>query len=287
MLIADKWTDYNLIDASDGLKLEKWGDYYLSRPDPQAIWSYKREKNLWNNAHAEYHRSKSGGGSWEYRKKLPEAWQVKYSELIFNVKPMGFKHTGLFPEQAVNWDFIIDKISSAQREIKVLNLFAYTGGATVASAYAGAKTVHVDASKGMVNWAKENAASSGLSNAPIRYIVDDCVKFVEREIRRGNKYDGIIMDPPTYGRGPKGELWRFEDELFNLVKKCNELMSDNPLFFIVNSYTSGISHIVVSNVLSYIIKNSHGGTVTSDELGLKMSSNGLVLPCGYTTRWFK
>jgi len=287
MLVADKWTDYSLIDASDGSKLEKWGDFYLSRPDPQAIWSYKTEEELWNNAHAVYHRSKSGGGSWEYRKKLPDAWQIKYGELTFNIKPMGFKHTGLFPEQAANWDFIIDKITSAQREIKVLNLFAYTGGATVASAYAGAKTVHVDASKGMVTWAKENAASSGLSEAPIRYIVDDCVKFVEREIRRGNKYDAIIMDPPTYGRGPKGELWRFEDELFSLIKKCNELMSDNPLFFIVNSYTSGISHIVVSNVLSYIIKNSHGGTVTSDELCLKMSSNDLYLPCGYTTRWFK
>ncbi len=287
MLIADNWKDYTLIDASDGSKLEKWGDIYLSRPDPQAIWSQKTEKAMWQNAHAVYHRSKSGGGNWEYKKKIPDSWQIKYRELVFNVKPMGFKHTGIFPEQAVNWDFIIDKISNANREIKVLNLFAYTGGATVASAYAGAKTVHVDASKGMVNWAKENAASSGLADAPIRYIVDDCVKFVEREIRRGNKYDAIIMDPPTYGRGPKGELWRFEDELFSLVKKCNELLSDNPLFFIVNSYTSGISHIVVSNVLSYIVKETHGGTVTSDELGLKMSSNGLTLPCGYTTRWFK
>lgn len=287
MLIADNWKDYTLIDASDGAKLEKWGDIYLSRPDPQAIWSQKTEKTMWQNAHAVYHRSKSGGGKWEYKKKIPESWQINYRELVFNVKPMGFKHTGIFPEQAVNWDFIIDKISNANREIKVLNLFAYTGGATVASAYAGAKTVHVDASKGMVNWAKENAASSGLKDAPIRYIVDDCVKFVEREIRRGNKYDAIIMDPPTYGRGPKGELWRFEDELFSLVKKCNELLSDNPLFFIVNSYTSGISHIVVSNVLSYVVKSQHGGEVTSDELGLKMSSNGLVLPCGYTTRWFK
>lgn len=287
MLIADNWKDYTLIDASDGAKLEKWGDIYLSRPDPQAIWSQKTEKTMWQNAHAVYHRSKSGGGKWEYKKKIPESWQINYRELVFNVKPMGFKHTGIFPEQAVNWDFIIDKISNANREIKVLNLFAYTGGATVASAYAGAKTVHVDASKGMVNWAKENAASSGLKDAPIRYIVDDCVKFVEREIRRGNKYDAIIMDPPTYGRGPKGELWRFEDELFSLVKKCNEILSDNPLFFIVNSYTSGISHIVVSNVLSYIVKAQHGGEVTSDELGLKMSSNGLVLPCGYTTRWFK
>jgi len=287
MLLADNWKDYMLIDASDGAKLEKWGEIILSRPDPQAIWSYKTEKKLWSDAHAVYHRSKSGGGSWEYRKKLPEAWQIKYKDLTFNVKPMGFKHTGIFPEQAVNWDFIIDKISNAGRKIKVLNMFAYTGGATVAASYAGAEVVHVDASKGMVNWAKENAASSGLKDAPIRYIVDDCVKFVEREIRRGNKYDAIIMDPPTYGRGPKGEVWRFEDELFDLVVKCNKLLSDNPLFFIVNSYTSGISHIVVSNVISYIIKSNHGGTVTSDELGLKMTSNNLVLPCGYTTRWFK
>jgi len=287
MIVADNWIDYTLIDASDGSKLEKWGDIYLSRPDPQAIWSHKTEDKLWQDAHAVYHRSKSGGGFWEYKKEIPKAWQIKYRNLTFNVKPMGFKHTGIFPEQASNWDFIIDKITSANREINVLNLFAYTGGATVASAYAGAKTVHVDASKGMVNWAKENAASSGLKDAPIRYIVDDCVKFVEREIRRGNKYDAIIMDPPTYGRGPKGELWRFEDELFPLVEKCNKLLSDDPLFFIVNSYTSGISHIVVSNVLSYIIKSSHGGTVTSDELGLRMSSNELVLPCGYTTRWFK
>ena len=287
MLLADNWKDYMLIDASDGAKLEKWGKIYLSRPDPQAIWSYRTEANLWNNAHAVYHRSKSGGGSWEYRKKIPEAWQIQYRNLVFNVKPMGFKHTGIFPEQAVNWDFIIDKISASERKIKVLNLFAYTGGATVAAASAGAEVVHVDASKGMVNWAKDNAASSGLKDAPIRYIVDDCVKFVEREIRRGNKYDAIVMDPPTYGRGPKGEVWRFEDELFNLVKKCNTLLSDNPLFFIVNSYTSGISHIVVSNVISYIVRSSHGGSVTSDELGLKMSSNGLILPCGYTTRWYR
>ncbi len=287
MILSDKWTDYNLIDASDGQKLERWGEFHLVRPDPQAIWSKKTEKKLWDNADAVYHRSKSGGGSWEYRKKFPQAWQIKYGELTFNVKPMGFKHTGIFPEQAANWDFIIDKIKSSNRPIKVLNLFAYTGGATVASAYAGASVVHVDASKGMVNWAKENAASSGLSDAPIRYIVDDCVKFVEREIRRENKYDVIIMDPPTYGRGPKGELWRFEDELFPLVSKCVKLLSDKPLLFIVNSYTTGISHTVVSNVLSYLIKSKFGGSIQSDELGLKMSSNSLCLPCGYTTRWFE
>lgn len=286
MLLADKWTDYELIDASDGQKLEKWGDFYLVRPDPQAIWSHKTEKNLWKTAHAKYHRSKSGGGSWEYREKLPESWQIKYSDLVFNVKPMGFKHTGIFPEQAANWDFIINTIQAAQRPIKVLNLFAYTGGATVAAAYAGASVVHVDAAKGMVNWAKENAASSGLADAPIRYIVDDCVKFVERETRRGNKYDVILMDPPTYGRGPKGELWRFEDELFPLVTKCLDILSDNPLLFIVNSYTTGISHTVVSNVLSYLIQSKFGGKISSDELGLRMTSNSLPLPCGYTTRWF-
>ena len=287
MIVSDKWTDYSLIDASDGQKLERWGDFYLVRPDPQAIWSKKTEKKLWDNADAIYHRSKSGGGSWEYRNKFPEAWQIKYGELTFNVKPMGFKHTGIFPEQAANWDFIIEKIKFSNRPIKVLNLFAYTGGATVASAYAGASVVHVDASKGMVNWAKDNAASSGLSDAPIRYIVDDCVKFVEREIRRGNKYDVIIMDPPTYGRGPKGELWRFEDELFPLVSKCVTLLSDKPLLFIVNSYTTGISHTVVSNVLSYLIKSRFGGNIQSDELGLEMSSNSMFLPCGYTTRWFE
>ncbi len=286
MLLADKWTDYQLIDASDGQKLERWGDYYLVRPDPQAIWSYKTEKNLWSKAHACYHRSKAGGGAWEYRQKLPESWQIKYNSLTFNVKPMGFKHTGIFPEQASNWDFLIDKITSAGRHIKVLNLFAYTGGATVACAYAGASVVHVDASKGMVSWAKENAASSGLADAPIRYIVDDCVKFAQREIRRGNKYDVIIMDPPTYGRGPKGELWRFEDELFPLVSECVSLLSDKPLLFIVNSYTTGISHTVVSNVLSYLIQYKFGGKLVSDELGLPMSSSLLTLPCGYTTRWF-
>jgi len=287
MLLSDNWTDYTLIDASDGQKLEKWGDFYLVRPDPQAIWSKRSEKTLWDTAHARYHRSKAGGGSWEYHSKLPDSWQIKYRNLTFNVKPMGFKHTGIFPEQAANWDFIIDMISSAGREINVLNLFAYTGGATVAAASAGAKVCHVDAAKGMVNWAKENAASSGLSDAPIRYIVDDCVKFVEREIRRGNKYDVIIMDPPTYGRGPKGELWRFEDELFPLVEKCVKILSDNPLLFIVNSYTTGISHTVVSNVLSYLIKDKFGGEITSDELGLKMTSSSLNLPCGYTTRWYK
>ena len=286
MLLSDKWQDYSLIDASDGMKLEKWGDFYLVRPDPQAIWQVRSERKLWDMADATYHRSKSGGGSWEFTRKLPDSWQISYGNLKFNVKPMGFKHTGIFPDQASNWDFIIKKIKDAEIPIKVLNLFAYTGGATVAAASAGANVVHVDASKGMVNWAKENAASSGLGNAPIRDIVDDCVKFVEREIRRGNKYDVIIMDPPTYGRGPKGELWRFEDELFSLVTKCQKILSDEPLLFIVNSYTTGISHTVVSNVLSYLLKSRYGGEIESDELGLKMTSNNLSLPCGYTTRWY-
>lgn len=286
MLTSDNWKDYMLIDASDGQKLEKWGDYYLVRPDPQAIWQCRTEKKLWTSADAVYHRSKSGGGAWQYRTRLPKSWQIKYKDLIFNVKPMGFKHTGIFPEQAANWDFISEKITSAKRDIKVLNLFAYTGGATIAAAHAGASVVHVDAAKGMVSWAKENAHSSGLLNAPIRYIVDDCVKFVQREIRRGNKYDAIIMDPPTYGRGPKGELWRFEDEFYSLAELCAELLSDNPLFVIVNSYTTGISHNVVANVLNFIIKSKYGGNITSDELCLMMSSNNLPLPCGYTTRWY-
>lgn len=286
MLTSDNWKDYMLIDASDGQKLEKWGDYYLVRPDPQAIWQCRTEKKLWTSADAVYHRSKSGGGAWQYRTRLPKSWQIKYKDLIFNVKPMGFKHTGIFPEQAANWDFISEKITSAKRDIKVLNLFAYTGGATIAAAHAGASVVHVDAAKGMVSWAKENAHSSGLLNAPIRYIVDDCVKFVQREIRRSNKYDAIIMDPPTYGRGPKGELWRFEDEFYSLAGLCAELLSDNPLFVIVNSYTTGISHNVVANVLNFIIKSKYGGNITSDELCLMMSSNNLPLPCGYTTRWY-
>ena len=286
MLTSDNWKDYMLIDASDGQKLEKWGDYYLVRPDPQAIWQCRTEKKLWTSADAVYHRSKSGGGAWQYRTRLPKSWQIKYKDLIFNVKPMGFKHTGIFPEQAANWDFISEKITSAKRDIKLLNLFAYTGGATIAAAHAGASVVHVDAAKGMVSWAKENAHSSGLLNAPIRYIVDDCVKFVQREIRRSNKYDAIIMDPPTYGRGPKGELWRFEDEFYSLAGLCAELLSDNPLFVIVNSYTTGISHNVVANVLNFIIKSKYGGNITSDELCLMMSSNNLPLPCGYTTRWY-
>jgi len=284
MLLSDKWEDYELIDAADGSKLERWGEVLLNRPDPQIIWKEKSAPESWKNSHAKYHRSKSGGGEWSFNADLPESWKIRYKHLSFNVKPMGFKHTGLFPEQAVNWDFIHDCIKSRKSPVSVLNLFAYTGGATVAAAAAGASVVHVDAAKGMVQWAKENAALSGLKDAPIRYIVDDCLKFVEREIRRGHKYDAIIMDPPSYGRGPKGEIWKFEDELYGLLSKCSMLLSDDPLFVIVNSYTTGISHTVVANVLKMTVK--HEGTITSDEIGLPIKSSGMVLPCGATTRWY-
>ncbi len=286
MLLADKWTDYELLDAAGGKKLERWGNIILDRPDPQVIWSEKSDKKAWHSSNAIYHRSKSGGGEWEFKGGFSDSWQINYKHLTFNVKPMGFKHTGLFPEQAVNWDFMYDIISRSERQISVLNLFAYTGGATMACASAGASVVHVDAAKGMVQWAKENAYSCKLMDAPIRYIVDDCVKFVEREIRRGHKYDAIIMDPPSYGRGPKGEIWKFEDELFNLVSKCSQLLSDSPLFFIVNSYTTGISHTIVGNLLTMVLQRRFGGKVISDEIGLPIKSSGLVLPCGAATRWF-
>lgn len=285
MLLANEWSDYALIDCANGEKLEKWGNFTLVRPDPQIIWPQKQHKAEWEKCDAHYHRSKSGGGSWEYNKKLPDVWQIKYKNLTFNVKPMGFKHTGIFPEQAVNWDFIDEKIKSANRDIKVLNLFAYTGGATVAAAKAGASVVHVDAAKGMVLWAKENAVSSGLADAPIRYIVDDVIKFVCREIRRGNKYDAIIMDPPTYGRGPNGEVWKFEDELYPLIEKCMSLLSDNPLFMIVNSYTSNVSSTVVKNVLELSAKAKFGGYVTNDEIAIPVKNSGICLPCGAATRW--
>ena len=285
MLLANEWSDYALIDCANGEKLEKWGSFTLVRPDPQIIWPQKQHKAEWEKCDAHYHRSKSGGGSWEYNKKLPDAWQIKYKNLTFNVKPMGFKHTGIFPEQAVNWDFIDEKIKSANRDIKVLNLFAYTGGATVAAAKAGASVVHVDAAKGMVLWAKENAVSSGLADAPIRYIVDDVIKFVCREIRRGNKFDALIMDPPTYGRGPNGEVWKFEDELYPLIEKCMSLLSDNPLFMIVNSYTSNVSSTVVKNVLELSAKAKFGGYVTNDEIAIPVKNSGICLPCGAATRW--
>ena len=286
MLYSDSWADYALLDAAHGEKIEKWGDYILRRPDPQAIWQEESDSHLWNNTDAFYHRSKSGGGSWEYFKKLPEGWTINYKNLTFNVKPTGFKHTGLFPEQAVNWDFISDAIKSRKEKMNVLNLFAYTGGATVAAASAGADVVHVDAAKGMVNWAKDNANSSGLGDSYIRYMVDDCVKFVEREIRRDRRYDGIIMDPPSYGRGPKGEIWKFEEELYQLVTKCAKLLSDKPLFFIINSYTTGISHTVVANVTELTVGRRFKGKIVSDEIGIPIQRSGLFLPCGATTRWF-
>ncbi|MDP4118880.1 MAG: class I SAM-dependent methyltransferase [Bacillota bacterium] len=288
MWLTDKWTDFEVIDAGDGEKLERWGNIILRRPDPQVIWNEKSRPDLWKNADAHYIRSSEGGGHWEYKNSLPQAWQVSYGDLKFNVKTMGFKHTGLFPEQGTNWDFIISKIRSANRPIRVLNLFAYTGGATVAAAYAGAvETVHVDASKGIVAQAKENIVASNLSAERVRFIVDDVQKFAAREQRRGRQYDAIIMDPPSYGRGPSGEVWKFEDELFNLIENCMKILSDNPLFFMINSYTSGISPIVVSNILSLTLKKVYGGKVESDEIALPITSSDLILPCGATSRWYK
>ena len=285
MKLANEWKDYKIIDMADGQKLEKWGDVILSRPDPQIIWKDKSYPKKWKEINATYHRSSTGGGSWEFNKKMPKQWQIKYKELTFNIKPMGFKHTGLFPEQAVNWDWMMDKIKKANRDIKVLNLFAYTGGATVACAAAGASVCHVDSSKGMVTWAKENIASSGLAERPVRYIVDDVVKFVNREIRRGNKYDAIIMDPPSYGRGANGEVWQFEDNIYDLVDLCTKVLSDNPLFFLINSYTTGISSKVLENILNLTVNKRNKGTVTSGEVGLPMENSNLVLPCGIFGRW--
>ena len=283
MWIADEWKDYECIDTADGEKLERWGDIILCRPDPQVIWDTKSAPQLWKSADAHYHRSSSGGGKWEYKKNIPEQWTVKYKSLTFNIKPMGFKHTGLFPEQAVNWDYMMKKIKS-RPGAKVLNLFAYTGGATVACAKAGAAVTHVDASKGMVQWAKENAKSSGLQDAPIRYLVDDCMKFVEREIRRGNKYDAILMDPPSYGRGPGGEVWKIEESICHFVRRCSLLLSDNPLFFIINSYTTGLAPTVLSNLMQMCLPE---GKVESSEIGLKITASSMVLPCGATGRWEK
>ena len=285
MWIADHWKDYEVIDTSCGEKLERWGRYILLRPDPQVIW--KTEKNVpeWNRLNGHYHRSSKGGGEWEFF-KLPEEWTISYRELNFRLKPFSFKHTGLFPEQAVNWDWCSERIREAGRPVKVLNLFAYTGGATLAAASAGASVTHVDASKGMVTWAKENAAASHLEDAPVRWLVDDCVKFVEREIRRGNKYDGIIMDPPSYGRGPKGEIWKIEESIYPFVELAAQLLSDDALFFLINSYTTGLQPAVLSYMLSAVIRKKRGGEVQSSEIGLPVSSNGLVLPCGATGRWF-
>ncbi|WP_124066996.1 class I SAM-dependent methyltransferase [Clostridium sp. E02] len=283
MWIADGWSDYEVIDCSEGEKLERWGKYLLIRPDPQVIWSTKKKDPGWLKKNGHYHRSPKGGGEWEFF-NLPEQWTVNYKNLTFQLKPFSFKHTGLFPEQAANWDWFGDKIRKANRPIKVLNLFAYTGGATLAAAEAGAMVTHVDASKGMVSWAKENAKSSGLESTSIRWIVDDCVKFVEREIRRGNHYDAIIMDPPSYGRGPKGEIWKIEEAIHPLVKLCAQLLSDSPLFFLINSYTTGLAPSVLSYLISVEVFAKFGGNVQSDEVGLPVK-NGLVLPCGASGRW--
>ena len=284
MWIAENWKDYELLDCGDGEKLERWGRQILVRPDPQAIWEAPRRSSAWQKPDARYLRSNTGGGHWE-RRKLPEQWTVNYGELMFNVKPMNFKHTGLFPEQAVNWDFAMNKIRRAGRPIQVLNLFAYTGAATVACAAAGASVCHVDAAKGMVAWAKENARSSGLADAPIRWIVDDCAKFVEREIRRGRRYDAIIMDPPSYGRGPSGEVWKLEQNLYPFVKLCAGVLSDNPLFVILNSYTTGLAPSVLGYILNLLVSGTYGGHTECAELGLPVTETGMALPCGATGRW--
>ena len=286
MWIADGWKDYEVIDTSKGEKLERWGEYRLVRPDPQVIWDTKRNEKEWRRKNGHYHRSKKGGGEWEFF-DLPKKWKIHYRDLTFWLQPFSFKHTGLFPEQAVNWDWfssIIKKEVGKGKEVKVLNLFAYTGGATLAAAAAGAKVTHVDASKGMVNWAKENAAASGLSDAPIRWLVDDCVKFVEREIRRGNHYDAIIMDPPSYGRGPKGEIWKIEESIYPFLQLCTNILTEKPLFFLVNSYTTGLQPAVLTYMMSTVLK-PFGGQVMAEEIGLPVTSNGLVLPCGASGRW--
>lgn len=285
MQVADGWNDYVILDTGYGEKVEKWGKFTLRRPDPQIIWPWIHEEEIRNDVHAVYHRSKRGGGEWEKLKDLPDSWVIGYKNLKFKIEPTGFKHTGLFPEQAVNWDWMIEKIKGAGREIRVLNLFGYTGGATVACASAGASVCHVDASKGIVSWCKENARLSGLADKPVRYIVDDCMKFIEREARRGKTYDGIIMDPPSYGRGPRGELWKIEDELYRLLKSCMPILSENPLFVLVNSYTTGFSSYVPANIMEMTIQNKVRGKITTGEVGLPVKDSNIVLPCGIYARW--
>lgn len=302
MEVAKNWRDYEILDMSNGEKLERWGNITLIRPDPQIIWKEKEFPEKWNKANARYIRSKTGGGEWNYKTKLPKSWQIKYKDLTFNIKPMSFKHTGLFPEQAVNWDWMINKIRNAKREIKVLNLFAYTGGATVACLYAGASVCHVDSSKGMTEWAKENVESSGLRDRKVRFLIDDVTKFVQREIRRGNKYDAIIMDPPSYGRGKNGEVWKFEDNIEDLVKLCIKVLSDKPLFFLINSYTTGISSQVLENILRMNFPKKLGGAglnleldegnyrkvqgrFSHGEIGLPQTNSKNILPCGIYGRW--
>ena len=286
MWTADQWKDYEVLDTSGGEKLERWGDYILVRPDPQVLWNTPKKLREWKHPNGHYHRSRKGGGQWEFF-HLPKKWDIRYKDLKFHLQPFSFKHTGLFPEQAVNWDWFSEKIRSAGRPVKVLNLFAYTGGATLAAAAAGASVTHVDASKGMVNWAKENAQLSGLREKPIRWLVDDCVKFVEREIRRGNHYDGIIMDPPSYGRGPKGEIWKIEEKIYPFIQLCTRILSDDPLFFLINSYTTGLQPAVLTYMLETEVGRKFGGRVISDEIGLPVCSKGLVLPCGASGRWEK
>lgn len=291
MWLADKWKDYEVIDCSQGEKLERWGKYTLVRPDPQVIWDTPKKEKGWKHMNGHYHRSSKGGGEWEFF-NLPEEWTIHYSlpinkELTFHLKPFSFKHTGLFPEQATNWNWFSQLIHAEvkkRRPVKVLNLFAYTGGATLAAAASGASVTHLDASKGMVTWAKENAVSSGLGDAPIRWLVDDCVKFVEREIRRGNHYDAIIMDPPSYGRGPKGEIWKIEESIYPLVQLCSQILTDDPLFFLINSYTTGLQPAVLSYMIHTVL-GKYNGTITAEEIGLPVSSNGLVLPCGASGRF--
>ena len=285
MRIAENWKDYKILDSSSGEKLEDWNGHILIRPDPQIIWKTPKRSPLWEKAMGHYHRSSKGGGSWSFTQTPPDSWNISYGELKFVIRPTGFKHTGLFPEQAVNWDFMTDKIRNAGREISVLNLFAYTGGATLACAAAGAQVCHVDASKGMVSWARENAAASGLTEKPIRWIVDDCEKFIAREIRRERKYDAVIMDPPSYGRGPGGEVWKLEDCVYDLVKLCTGVLSDDPLFFLINSYTTGLSPSVMGYILGETIGREHEGVVSFDEIGLPVQESGNCLPCGSTAIW--
>lgn len=286
MRVAQDWKDYELIDCSDGEKLERWGNEVLVRPDPQVIWKSEKSHELWYKPAARYFRSKSGGGQWQVYRHMPSVWQIEYKDLKFNVKTMGFKHTGLFPEQAVNWDLTRKMIAeSGKEEVKVLNLFAYTGGATVACLKEGASVVHVDASKGMVQWAKENAVSSGVADRNVRWIVDDCIKFVQREIRRGHKYDIVILDPPSYGRGPKGEIWHLEDSLYDFIKLVGQVLSENPVAVLLNSYTTGLSASVMKYILDDILVKEKGGSVTADEIGLPVTASGGVLPCGATAIW--
>ena len=285
MRAAEQWKDYELLDASRGERLERWGDILLIRPDPQVLWDTPRRDSRWKQAHARYHRSHTGGGQWERLCPLPDSWQISYGGLTFALKPMGFKHTGLFPEQAVNWDLMQGLIRGAGRPIRVLNLFGYTGAATLACVEAGAHVTHVDASRGMVAWGRENAVLSGLSDRPMRWLVDDCGKFVQRELRRGNTYDGILMDPPSYGRGPGGEVWKLEEQIYPLVAECVKLLSERPLFFLINSYTTGLSPSVMQYVLGSLMPAGVGGRLEADEIGLPVTDSGLVLPCGATALW--